>query len=245
MWLPNAQSVEDIHFTLARIFESENDPISPAGVKSKEMLESACERPNTGIGNSYKYETIDAKLAALFHSLTKNHPFHNGNKRTAVVSILTALYRNDRRLSTDVTDDQLYDFVVAVTADEYPRANHGLNVDAVVSEIARWIKSNSVPLKTQLTGMKTRAFIDKCVAAGAHCKNTSGGAYCLSNKSQSIRISKATRKLDGAVIRQYLNKLGLSEAAAGVSLDEFQEGVSDERNQIYRYMTTLRRLAKT
>lgn len=245
MWLPNADAVEEIHFSLARIFESENDPISPVGVKSRSMLESACERPHTGIGNSYKYETLDAKLAALFHSLTKNHPFHNGNKRTAVVSVLTALYRNDRRLNSDVTDDHVYDFVVAVTADAFPSIGHGLSVDEVVNEIAKWLKKHTVSVKARPAGMKTSDFISKCKAAGGHCKNASGGAYVVSNKEKSVRISKSTKQLDGAVVRQYLGTLGLSGSAAGISIEEFQEGANGEREQIYRYMAALRRLAKT
>ena len=245
MWLPSADAVEEIHFSLARVFELENDPISPVGVKSREMLESACERPNTGIGNTYKYETLEAKLAALFHSLTKNHPFHNGNKRTAVVSMLTALYRNNRRLNSDVTDDHVYDFVVAVTANAFPTTRHSSNVDDVVSEVAKWIKQNTISTNFRPTGMKTRDFIDKCLKAGGHCKNASGGAYVISNKEKSIRISKSTKQMDGEVVRQYLHKLGLSEAAAGMSIEEFQEGANGEREQIYRYMSALRRLAKT
>jgi death-on-curing family protein len=244
-WLPSSSNVEEIHFALAKIFESENDPISPAGVKSKEMLESACERPNTGIGGVYKYKTLEEKSAALFHSLTKNHPFHNGNKRTALVSLLTALYRNDKIINRNIADDDIYDFVVSVTADEYPTKNHGLTVDGIVDAIARWVKRNSTPIKARPTGMKTRNFIDKCITAGAHCKNSSGGSYVVSHKRASIRISKSTRQLNGNVVKQFLNKLGLSEHDAGITMEEFQEGINGEREQIYRYMTALRRLAKT
>ncbi|MEW4337397.1 type II toxin-antitoxin system death-on-curing family toxin [Chromobacterium vaccinii] len=244
-WLPSPNGVAEIHFVLAKIFESENDPISPVGIKSKEMLESACERPNTGMGGTFKYNAIEEKCAALFHSLTKNHPFHNGNKRTALVSLLTTLYRNDKIIKRVVTDDDIYDFVVAVTADEYPAKNHGLTTDGVVEAVARWIKKNSTPIKAHPAGMKTRDFIDKCIAAGGHCKNSSDGAYVVSYKRASIRVSKSTRQLNGNVVRQFLNKLGLNEHDSGISMEEFQEGVNDERAQIYRYMTALRRLAKT
>ena len=245
MWLPNADAVEEIHFELAKLFEAENDPISPVGVKSRQMLESACERPNTGIGGIDKYETLETKLAALFHSLTKNHPFHNGNKRTAIVSILTTLHRNDRRLESNVTDDGIYEFVVSVTADNFPTDDHGLSVDGVVDEIANWLKQHTISANSRPAGMKTRDFINKCLAAGGHCKNASGGAYVVSNKNKSIRISKSTKQMDGAVIRQYLSKLGLSGSASGFSIEEFQEGASGEREQIYRFMAALRRLAKT
>jgi len=246
MWLPDAQAVEEIHFSLARLFESENDPISPVGIKSQQMLESACERPNTGIGDHYKYKTLEAKLAALFHSLTKNHPFHNGNKRTALVSVLTALHRNDRRLKSEVTDDDIYDFVVAVTADNFPDENHGLDVDGIVEEIAAWLKEQTLSRNTNPTGMKSRDFIAKCEAAGCLCKEVpKGGSISISHQGKSIRISQSTKQLDGPVVREYLNRLGLSETASGFSIEEFQEGAIGEREQIHRFMSALKRLAKT
>jgi len=245
MWLPNAAAVEEIHYSLARIFEKENDPISPVGIKSMDMLESACQRPHTGMGGANKYETLEAKLSALSHSLTKNHPFHNGNKRTAIVSVLTALYRNGKRLNTEVTDDDVYNFAVSVAADQFPTPEHQLDHDGVVAEMAKWLKRRVVSINSRAPGMKTRSFIDRCISAGAHCKNASGGAYVVTYKSRSIRISKSTRQMNGAVIQQYLAKLGLSEATAGISTAEFQEGRNGEREQIYRYMSALRRLAKT
>lgn len=245
MWLPDVESVKDIHYELARVFENENDPISPVGVKSESLLSSACERPHTGAGGVFKYVSLEKKLAALFHSLTKNHPFNNGNKRTAIVSVLTALYRNNRRFDSSVTDDVLYDFVVSVTADEFPRPNHGMSVDSTVDSIAKWIKGRSISFNSRPTGMKTSEFINKCKKAGAHCKNSSDGAYIVSNKLASIRVSKSTRQISGPAIRKYLNMLNLSESAAGISFDEFQEGVQAEREQMYRYMTALRRLART
>ncbi|MFC4159290.1 type II toxin-antitoxin system death-on-curing family toxin [Chitinimonas lacunae] len=245
IWLPSAGEVEKIHYEIAKSFELENDPISPVGVKFPSMLESACQRPNTSLGECYKYKSLEHKLAALFHSLTKNHAFHNGNKRTAIVTLLTALYRNNRLLTPSVGDDEIYDFVVSVTADEFPKKDHGLDDDAIIEVVANWIKVNSESLNNSLSEMKTSEFRDKCVKAGANCKNASGGVYVISNKSRSIRISKSTKKINGSVILRYLRELGFAEAAAGISLNEFQDGVNDERKQIHRYMVALRRLAKT
>jgi death-on-curing family protein len=105
MWIPGKEEVVEVHNHLTRLFEREDDPISPSGVKSSPLLESACSRPHTGLGAHDKYGTTDLKLAALFHSLTKNHPFHNGNKRTALATLLAALSRNDRRFNNDINDN--------------------------------------------------------------------------------------------------------------------------------------------
>ncbi|ANQ85042.1 hypothetical protein dqs_2004 [Azoarcus olearius] len=245
MWLPDTDAVISVHEGLVQLFVDEADPISPAGVKSQGMLESACSRPHTGLGSVQKYETLEAKLAALFHSLTKNHPFHNGNKRTALVSLLTALHRNDRRLNTSVTDDQIFDFVVAVTADQFPTHEHDLDADDVVSEIAVWIRKFSVSTVSAVPTMKTRHFLEKCTAAGAAVKPSKGGSHVISHAGASIRISKSTRQLSGPAIKQYLRKLHLNESQSGISTDEFQDGASDEKAQIYRFIAALKRLAKT
>ena len=50
-------------------------------------------RPQTGLGTIDKYPTIEQKAAALLHSLIKNHAFHNGNKRTALVAASPASFQ--------------------------------------------------------------------------------------------------------------------------------------------------------
>lgn len=244
VWLPTVRAVEDVHFGVVKMFENEEDPVSPAGIKSQAMLESACMRPQTGAGDFEKYPTVFSKAGALFHSLTKNHPFHNGNKRTAVVTLLTVLHRNKRRLSQDITDDRLYNFAVDVTADEFPVRGVKLPPDEMVEAISEWLRQNTIPLNSSSPGMKASEFIAKCESAGARYKTMSGGSHCLQNNGGSVSFQQSTKQLDGKVIKGYLRKLGLNEVA-GIGFDEFADGTSGERLEIYRYMATLKQLAKT
>lgn len=245
IWMPTEEDVEAIHSQLTEIFLNEEDPISPPGMKSINLLSSACARPHTGAGDKYKYKTLEEKLAALFHSLTKNHAFHNGNKRTSLVTALTVLDRNGKRLGPSVTDDEVYDFVVSVTADNYPYNNHSMKMDDTIRHISQWFKRNSVPLTSRPSGMKTQEFLEKCELAGASIKQSKGGSYVISNKNKSIRFSQSVRQLDGMAIQKYLNKLSLNGNTSGILFEEFQDGYSRERAEIYRYMTALKRLAKT
>jgi death-on-curing family protein len=246
-WIPDVDTVVSVHNGLTQLFKDEDDPISPSGVKSSNMLESACARPHVGIGNIDKYTNLELKLAALFHSLTKNHPFHNGNKRTALVTLLTALDRNNRRLDNNISDNDIFDFVVSVTANEFPDTAHALNLDAdgVILEIAQWIKKNSISKANSSSGMKIQDFIKKCESLGATVKDGKGGNYIISCNGDSIRFSKSTRQIDSIIVKRYLQKLRLSEIDNGISMDEFQKGVSDEKSQIYRFIAALKRLAKT
>lgn len=244
-WMPSASNVIDVHNELTEIFAQEDDPISPPGVKTPELLESACARPLTSLGEFEKYQTLPEKAAALFHSLTKNHAFHNGNKRTALVSMLSTLHRNDCQLVGSVTDDDVYELAVSVTADAFPKVNHGLDVDGVVQELASWIRANSERLSPRLSSMTTKEFIKRCEQAGARSKPVKGGSLAIMMGARSVKIARSTRRLDGNAVRKYIQVLNLSESSAGITGTEFQGGVSSEREQIYRFISALRRLAKT
>lgn len=244
IWMPSVKAVEEAHLGVVAMFEREEDPVFPAGVKFPNMLESACMRPNTGAGEHEKYKSLFQKAAALFHSLTKNHPFHNGNKRTAVVTLLTVLHRNNRRLNQEINDNALYDFAIDVTADDFPTKGVRAAPDEVVNAIAEWLRLHTTPVMATPPGMKTNDFIQKCTGAGVKHKEVKGGSHCLQNSGGSVTFSKSTRQLDGAIIKQYLRRLKLHEIA-GIGFDEFSDGTSGERLQIYRYMATLKRLAKT
>lgn len=52
------------------------------------LLESAVLRPQTTVLGVDAYPDIHAKAAALMHSLIRNHPFVDGNKRTAVIAVI-------------------------------------------------------------------------------------------------------------------------------------------------------------
>ncbi len=57
--------------------------------------------------------------AYLFH-LCQNHPFLDGNKRTAANAAITFLYINDWDLTLD--ENQLVDFVLGVASSELDKA---------------------------------------------------------------------------------------------------------------------------
>lgn len=65
----------------------------PPGIRDHGMLESALGRPQ----NKWTYgETDLAALAAAYaYGIARNHPFVDGNKRAAFLSIITFLGLND------------------------------------------------------------------------------------------------------------------------------------------------------
>ena len=63
------------------------------------MLHSALSRPQATFAGKDLYETIFEKATALLHSMILNHPFDDGNKRTAITTCAYFLYKNGWDLS--------------------------------------------------------------------------------------------------------------------------------------------------
>ncbi len=78
--------------------------------------------------------------AALLHSLVHNHPFHNGNKRTALVSMLVLLDEN--ALILTASEEDLFRFVITLSQHRLVDGSTNL-ADREVLAISEWIKANS------------------------------------------------------------------------------------------------------
>ena len=89
-------------------------PEEMLGVKSKDLLESAVNRPKYSLFGKDAYETIFEKAAALFESLAQNHPFHNANKRVAFLSMLQFIKYNGYYLTMSEKEAELFTFEVVL-----------------------------------------------------------------------------------------------------------------------------------
>jgi death-on-curing protein len=79
------------------------------GVRDPGLLEAALFRPQTGY-----YADLIEEAAALWESMSQNHPFIDGNKRTAFAATYTFLAINGGRLTADVQETE--DFLLALYA---------------------------------------------------------------------------------------------------------------------------------
>lgn len=77
------------------------------GVKDIGLLKSAVAQPagRTPAGK-YRYPTLAAKAAALAFSLTNNHAFHDGHKRTANAAMVMFLSRNGAKIVAPLEDQE-------------------------------------------------------------------------------------------------------------------------------------------
>ncbi|MCE5317303.1 MAG: type II toxin-antitoxin system death-on-curing family toxin [Parachlamydia sp.] len=58
-----------------------------AGIRDRGLLESALDAPQVNIYGQEMYRTLSEKGAVYVYHLIKNHPFQDGNKRTAYASL--------------------------------------------------------------------------------------------------------------------------------------------------------------
>lgn len=144
-----ADEIEQVHEELTIDFAASDDPISPPGIKSRALLESAAGRPATSLGDVYKYPTVETAAAALLHSLVQNHPFHNGNKRSALVSMLVFLDRHG--LVLESSQDELFKFMIRVAAHDLLDSaySYDMKADREVSAIASWVSKRSRTIRRE------------------------------------------------------------------------------------------------
>lgn len=71
------------------------------GIRDRGLLESALAQPQARFEGKYLHDGIFQMAAACGFHICKNHPFYDGNKRTALVAMYTFLFVNGYRLKAD------------------------------------------------------------------------------------------------------------------------------------------------
>ncbi len=90
------------------------------GVREMALLESAVAAPQASFGGSSPYQDMAEVAAAYLFYLCKNHPFIDGNKRTALGACIVFLRLNGIEPKADGPDWEA--LTLAVAASEIDRA---------------------------------------------------------------------------------------------------------------------------
>lgn len=103
------------------------------GVRDLGMLLSALGRSQTTFDNHELYPDLLTKVAALMDSLLRNHPFLDGNKRTAIAAASIFLLINHYQLV--VENEEMVRFTLACAQSQVS-----------LVEITHWFQQYSSPL---------------------------------------------------------------------------------------------------
>ena len=81
------------------------------------LLNSALVRPKTTVFGADAYPDFPTKVAALMHSVIKNHPLIDGNKRTSWILMSAFLQLNGFQHNMDT--DTGFDLTLGLAEDRY------------------------------------------------------------------------------------------------------------------------------
>ncbi len=96
-------------------------------------LEATLAVPRQTMFGEELYPDIFSKAAILFYLLIKNHPFLDGNKRTAFLALMRFLNINGYTLNA--TNDELYQFTIDVASSVSTK-----------EEVEMWIRDEAAKL---------------------------------------------------------------------------------------------------
>ena len=91
--------------------------IPGAQIRDEGLLKSATERPKTMLFGEDAYPSFNEKAAALMHSLARNHPLIDGNKRLAWSATRAFCLMNDHDILMSIDDAE--QLVLKTAAGEY------------------------------------------------------------------------------------------------------------------------------
>ena len=100
------------------------------GVRDLSMLLSALGRPQATYDGNDLYADVFSKGAVLMDSLIRNHPFVDGNKRTAITA--TGLFLRLNGYALQVENGEMVRFTLACAQSQAP-----------LKEIMDWLQRNS------------------------------------------------------------------------------------------------------
>ena len=130
-------STPNIQFTIQDIYELhkqlEDEFVLSSGVRDENLLASAVYTPfQTFMGNDL-YPSIYDKAAQLCYGLANNHPFTDGNKRTALHSMYVYLIINGFDIIASQQDVE--NMIIDIAAGNMTN-----------TELVQWLQENTVEI---------------------------------------------------------------------------------------------------
>lgn len=124
MILPTAEDIIRIHEVVIRTIGGLE------GLRDAGALSMCAAKPMTAFGEKDMYPTVYTKAAAILAALAHNHPFVDGNKRSAFMTALYILENNGYVTSFDNKD--IEETVLRIVVEK-----------SSIEEIASWLEKNS------------------------------------------------------------------------------------------------------
>ena len=131
-------STPDIQFTVQDIYELhiqlEETFILSSGIRDENLIASAVNTPFQTFMENDLYPSIYDKAAQLCYGIANNHPFTDGNKRTALHSMYVYLIINGYDITA--TQQEVEKLIIDVAAGRM----HNI-------ELSKWLQHNTIEIE--------------------------------------------------------------------------------------------------
>ncbi|MFM2429788.1 MAG: hypothetical protein RLZZ511_1001 [Cyanobacteriota bacterium] len=127
---PSLKAVLALHDQQIQVFGGSS------GIRDLGLLESALAQPLASFGGEFLHPTIADQAAAYLYHIAKNHPFIDGNKRTAYAVMETFLEVNGYQLP--LSNNETYELVIQV-------AQSDISKEALTAKLKATIVPKSPP----------------------------------------------------------------------------------------------------
>ena len=200
--------VINIHFSIADYFleNSEGEKrVGDFGPIDKELLSSAVARQIGGYSGNPIWKTDFEKCATLFYGLIKNHPFHDFNKSTA---LLTALYYLSKLNSAPTARHKELEIITLIIASNEIRDRKAFKPysefeDGEIRFLAQYFQKNTRPIDKRFYVI-TYYELNKLLDGFGYSLNNPQG-----NSIDIIRIEKRSSLFGLPLKRDRYTKVGV------------------------------------
>jgi len=133
------KEIEYVAFSFAQKLLTFNEPIPDFGTRFPNILESCIDTPFMQFNRKDLYRGLIGKSSTLFYFMIKNHPFQNGNKRIAIMTLLYLFHKNEKWLR--INNEDLYNFAKDI-AKSKPTSR-----EKIIIQIQRTLKKHLIDLR--------------------------------------------------------------------------------------------------
>ena len=116
----------------------------PQGIINKGNLVAVVDRPNTVINGKEVFPDIHSKSASLVEGIIRWHPFADGNKRTALLTMMHYLQLEGYGFALPLSAVR---YTVKIAENQYLDEEH---TKKLLREVTRWIKNHSVRTEREM-----------------------------------------------------------------------------------------------
>jgi len=122
-----------IYLTAEQVLLIASRVVGEVQVRDHGLIASAVARPRASAFGGDAYPDLETKTAALLQSIVRNHALIDGNRRLGLAATIAFLGING--LAQTLSEDEAYDFVIAVATGELSE----------IGDIADVLRSGTAP----------------------------------------------------------------------------------------------------